>query len=392
MDQNRRLLIANQLSFGVLGAIEAAWAPMVPFVKMGMNLDDAQFGRLLLSMGIGSLCALPTVSPLISKFGPRLVAITGCIVLGLSLIGISFANHEWLLCLILAVFGASLIAIDVASNVNAVVVESIYKRPLMSGFHGGYSLGTIVGSMIMSLLLTAGLGIHLSSFLLFLIMTGVTLIGCRALFSDIKSFNAEHVKTSQNNSSSKQHKIPPVILVLGCLCFIMYGSEGALLSWSTVFATQNRGITPEVAGYFYAFFAVTMTVARYSGNKLVTSIGRRRTVVFGALMVATGFFITATVEHYTGMMIGFTIIGLGAGNIVPQLVSFTGTVPGIKVQSAISLINSLGYSGILLGPVIIGYVSKLSSLERSFELLGTAVFVVALVSFRLLKQNRNNQC
>ena len=116
MDQNRKLLISNQLSFGVLGAIEAAWAPMVPFVKMGMNLDDAQFGRLLLSMGIGSLCALPTVGPLISRFGPRLVAITGCIVLGLSLIGISFANHEWLLCLILAIFGASLIAIDVASN------------------------------------------------------------------------------------------------------------------------------------------------------------------------------------------------------------------------------------------------------------------------------------
>ena len=46
MDQNRKLLISNQLSFGVLGAIEAAWAPMVPFVKMGMNLDDAQFGRL----------------------------------------------------------------------------------------------------------------------------------------------------------------------------------------------------------------------------------------------------------------------------------------------------------------------------------------------------------
>ncbi len=389
MDQNRKLLISNQLSFGVLGAIEAAWAPMVPFVKMGMNLDDAQFGRLLLSMGIGSLCALPSVGPLISKFGPKLVAITGCIVLGLSLVGISFVNHEWLLCLILAIFGASLIAIDVASNVNAVVVESIYKRPLMSGFHGGYSLGTIVGSMIMSLLLTIGLGVHLSSFLLFLIMTGVTLVGCRALFTDIKSFNAEHVK-AENNTNAKHHKIPPVIIVLGCLCFIMYCSEGALLSWSTVFATQNRGITPEVAGYFYAFFAVTMTIARFSGNKLVTTIGRRRTVVFGALMVATGFFITATVEHYVGMMIGFTIIGLGAGNIVPQLVSFTGSIPGIKVQSAISIINSLGYSGILLGPVIIGYVSKLSSLERSFELLGIGVFVVVLVSFKLLKQNKNS--
>ena len=62
----------------------------------------------------------------------------------------------------------------------------------------------------------------------------------------------------------------------------------------------------------------------------------------------------------------------------------------LKVQSAISLINSLGYSGILLGPVIIGYVSKLSSLERSFELLGIAVFVVALVSFKILKQAKRS--
>lgn len=65
-------------------------------------------------------------------------------------------------------------------------------------------------------------------------MTGVTLIGCRALFSDIKSFNAEHVKAAQTTTNTKHHRVPPVILVLGCLCFIMYGSEGALLSWTTV--------------------------------------------------------------------------------------------------------------------------------------------------------------
>ncbi|MGN1281559.1 MAG: MFS transporter [Succinivibrio sp.] len=391
MKQDRAKLIANQLSFGILGAIEAAWAPMVPFVKGGMNLDDAQFGRLLLSMGVGSLCALPAVGPLISRFGPRIVAIAGCLSLGLSLVGISYTENQLLLCCILALFGASLIAIDVASNVNAVVLESIFKRPLMSGFHGGYSLGTIVGSMLMSLMLTVGFGIHLSSVILLVIMSTATFIGCKALISDVKTFNSEQVKEDEQKESGFAHfNIPPLVIVLGCLCFIMYGSEGALLSWTTVFATQNRGITPETAGYFYTFFAVTMTVARYSGNRLVSRIGRRRTVVFGAVMVASGFFVTAMVDHYSGMMIGFTIIGLGAGNIVPQLVSYTGTIRGIKVQSAISLINSLGYSGILLGPVIIGQISKMSSLERSFEVLGIAVFVVALVSFRILKNSRNS--
>lgn len=103
-------------------------------------------------------------------------------------------------------------------------------------------------------------------------------------------------------------------------------------------------------------------------------------------MVSLGFMITAIVPYSIGMMIGFSIIGLGAGNIVPQLVSFTGTVKGIRVQSAISLINAVGYSGILLGPVIIGHVSNMSSLECSFELLGAAVAVVALISFFLMKK------
>lgn len=390
MNQDRAKLYANQLSFGVLGAIEASWAPMVPFVKVGMQLDDAQFGRLLLSMGLGSLFALPAVGPLISRFGPRIVAISGSLLLGLSLVGISYTNSPLLLCFILAMFGASLIAIDVASNVNAVVLESIFNKPLMSGFHGGYSLGTIVGSMLMSLLLTVGLGIHLSSVLIFLIMSAITFIGFKALISDVKTFNSEHTSTEEENSQKRHLRIPPLVIVLGCLCFIMYGSEGALLSWTTVFATQNRGIAPETAGYFYTFFAVTMTFARYTGNRLVSKIGRRRTVVLGAMMVASGFFITAMIEHYSGMMIGFAIIGLGAGNIVPQLVSFTGTIRGIKVQSAISMINSLGYSGILLGPVIIGQISKMSSLERSFEVLGVAVFVVAVVSFKILKANRKS--
>ena len=61
----------------------------------------------------------------------------------------------------------------------------------------------------------------------------------------------------------------------------------------------------------------------------------------------------------------------------------------MKVQSAISLINALGYSGVLLGPVIIGHVSNMSSLEVSFEVLGAAVFAVAVISFFLLKVKKD---
>lgn len=383
---NKRMLLANKLAFGILGALEAAWAPMVPFVKSEMNLNDGQFGQLLLSMGLGSLIALPLVGPLVSRFGPKNIAIISGILLGLNLFGITVVDSPYLVAFMLALFGASLVSIDVASNINAVVVESIFKKPLMSGFHGGYSLGTLVGAMIVSMLLTLGLSVSMAALFMFISMSVLSLVSLQSLVSEIKTFNVENSVQTQDDGKHRKLRIPPVIVVLGILCFIMYASEGALLSWTTVFATQNRGIDPKTAGYFYTFFAITMTVARFTGNSIVAKFGRRLTVVTGAVMVSLGFMITAIVPYSVGMMIGFSIIGLGAGNIVPQLVSFTGTVKGIRVQTAISLINAVGYSGILLGPVIIGHVSNMSSLECSFELLGCAVAVVALVSFFLMKK------
>ena len=388
MADNKSKLISNQLSFCVLGAIEAAWAPMVPFVKSDLGLNDAQFGNMLFAMGVGSICALPGVGPLISKFGPRLVAFIGGIALGLSLVGISISDYALLLPILLAIFGASLIFMDVASNVNAVVVEKLFKRPLMSGFHGGYSLGTIIGALLMTLLLNMHLEITVSAVVVFIVMVGGMFIFCRSLECDVSAFN-EKQKQTDDHIQHKRFYIPPAILVLGLLCFIMYGSEGALLSWSTVFATQNRGIDPTVAGYFYLFFAVAMTSVRLLGNKIVTKFGRRKTVVTGAVAVCLGFVIAAIVVSQIGMMVGFALVGLGAGNIVPQLVSFTGSIKGMKVQSAISLINALGYSGVLLGPVIIGHVSNMSSLEVSFEVLGAAVFAVAVISFFLLKVKKD---
>ena len=360
MKKDSSMKLANQLSYGILGVLEAAWAPMVPYVKSGMNLDDAQFGQLLFSMGVGSLCALPVVGPLVNRFGPRAIAIISGVLMALALAVISFSDSKLMVSLMLGCIGASMIGVDVASSVNAIIVEKILKKPLMSGFHAGYSLGTIIGALTMSVMLSVGFNLSLSAVFLALVMGVMMVIGCQPLFND-------------------------VIIVLGLMCFIMYGSEGALLSWTTVFATQNRGISPEHAGYFYAFFAVSMTAIRFAGNRIVEKAGRRRTVVIGGLLVTLGFMLTAIIPHYAGIMIGLTLIGLGAGNIVPQVVSYAGLVKGIKISYAISLVNALGYCGTMCGPVIIGYVSKISSLEISFIVLALSVLAVAAASIKILK-------
>ena len=79
------------------------------------------------------------------------------LLMAFALLAIGMLLNVWLTGLMLVVFGACTIAIDVASNMNGVAIERKTKRSLMSGFHGGYSLGTLIGAGAMSVLFTLGI-------------------------------------------------------------------------------------------------------------------------------------------------------------------------------------------------------------------------------------------
>ena len=160
------------------------------------------------------------------------------------------------------------------------------------------------------------------------------------------------------------------------------------MGWSAIFVSEMRGVDVAYAGFFYTAFAVMMTVVRFLGDKIIDRLGQRRVVVYGALLVAAGFLLVTLIPHILTTSIGFALIGMGAANIVPQFISFASGIKGMAVQNTISIVNALGYSGILLGPVMIGFVAKHYGLHTSF--IGIAMFalVVAVVSAATLKRGK----
>jgi 3-oxoacyl-[acyl-carrier-protein] synthase II len=62
--------------------------------------------------------------------------------------------------------------------------------------------------------------------------------------------------------------IPPMVIVVGLLCFIMYASEGAVMGWSAIFVSQERGATiyAELAGYGMSSDAHHMTAPCEDGD------------------------------------------------------------------------------------------------------------------------------
>lgn len=361
---------ATRLIFLVSGFGMSAWAPMVPYAKARLGLDDAQLGLALLAFGGGSMLSMPFVGWLAHRVGNRTVIVASGLLMCLALPMLAAASGVAALAAALFYFGVMLGAVDVAMNAHAVDVERLDGGRLMSGFHGLFSVGGLSGAIAMSGLLAMGvpLGYAASAIGALLLATVLWLRG--DLLGD-----AAHAVEMQRKPPGMPH---PLAWLLGLLCFVSFLAEGAMLDWSAVFLREFRGVPPASAGLGYACFSVAMALGRLTGDRLVGRHGPTRAVCVGALLAATGFLLVAGIPHAAASLAGFVLIGLGASNIVPVLFSAAGRLPGTSPAIAIATATTLGYAGLLSGPALIGFVAHASSLPLAFAGVAGLLILVSL--------------
>ena len=357
---------STRIAFFIAGFAMSAWAPLVPLAKARANLSDGSLGLLLLGLGAGSILAMPLAGYLCARFGcRRVITVSGlliCLVLPLLA---SAATLPWLIAGVL-LFGAGMGGIDCAMNIQAVLVEKASERPMMSGFHGLFSVGGILGAAGMTALLALGL----SPLQAVLCVVAITLAAV------IKA--APHLLPYGNEKDGPLFAVPHgVVLFLGVLCFIVFLTEGAMLDWSGVFLVSERGLDSAYAGMGYAAFATAMTIGRLTGDRIVARMGGARVTILGGVCAAVGLAISLVVPHWSAALIGYALVGAGCSNIVPVLFTAVGRQTTMPQSAAIPAMTSLGYAGILVGPAFIGFVAHASALSVALAVLIVLLLFVA---------------
>ncbi|MDO7899940.1 MFS transporter [Pseudomonas citrulli] len=365
--------MSTRIAYLIAGVGIAAWAPLVPYAKVRANLDEGTLGLLLLCLGVGSILAMPISGALAARFGCRRVLTGGTILICLALPLLATMDALPWLVGALFLFGAGLGTVDSTVNLQAVIVERASGKTMMSGFHGMFSLGGIVGAAGVSALL----GLGLSPLGATLVVNALLLV---ALFKA-----APHLLPYGSESSGPAFAIPHgVVLFIGVLCFIVFLAEGAVLDWSAVFLATERGVATAYAGLGYAAFALTMTVGRLTGDAVVHRLGARRVIIYGGATAAAGFVLATVAPMWQAALLGYALVGAGCSNIVPVLYTAVGKQTLMPEAIAVPAITTIGYAGILAGPALIGFVAHGSSLSMAFGLLALSLVVVA-ASGKVLK-------
>jgi predicted MFS family arabinose efflux permease len=359
---------ATRLIFLTSGIGMASWAPMVPYAKARLGLDDADLGLVLLAFGGGSMVSMPLVGWLAHRYGNRKVIGVAGLMLCVAIPLLAIVPNAPALAAVLLYFGAMLGAVDVAMNAHAVEVERRDGRALMSGFHGLFSIGGLAGAAIMSVLLALGLTLRAGALAIALLLALIVLSQRSSLLPGVDDA-AER---------STAFRLPRgLVLLLGVLCFVSFLAEGSMLDWSAVLLRDFRGFSAASAGIGYACFSVAMAAGRLAGDRVVSRLGPVRTVRIGGGAAAIGFLLTAMAPWPAVSLLGFMLIGLGASNIVPVMFSAAGRLPGNPPAISIAAVTMLGYAGLLSGPALIGFMAHASNLPVALAVVAGLLLLVA---------------
>ncbi|HEX9169700.1 MAG TPA: MFS transporter [Roseiarcus sp.] len=359
--------LATRLAFLVAGFGVACWAPLVPFAKARLRVDDGALGLLLLCLGLGSVAAMLLAGAINARYGSRPIILVGGFGLAVLLPLLAVAGSPVSLGLTLLAFGAALGSLDVAMNIHAVEVERAAAKPLMSGFHALFSVGGFAGATLITFLISLNIAPIAST--LFASM----------LMAIAMAFAAPRLLRASYSEKAPLFVAPHgIVLLLAALALVMFLVEAAILDWSALLVTGKGLVSEARGGLGYSIFAIAMTAGRFSGDFVSARIGDRAILFWGGLATIGGLALVLTAPIASVAMSGFLLVGLGASNIVPVLFRGAGAQRVMPAGLAVAAITTAGYAGNLVGPAAIGFVAKAAGLPVAFWLLAALVGAVVL--------------
>lgn len=352
--------------FFIFGINVGLWATHIPIVQSRLDISPATLGLALLAAAAGSISGQPTLGVLMARLGSRLPAMILPVLAAIGTVLVIVSPAIWFLFLLAFAIGVLWGGMNVAMNTQASEIEVMRGKPTMSTFHAAASLGMLAGAILGGLVIGQGWG------------NGQGAAAVAAVAIVVAVFAAPHL--IHDEPCEKPAFVMPSrsVVGIGILAFLMFLLEGSMVDWSALYLTVEKGASPAWAAAGFAFFTAAMTLFRAIGNRIVAAFGPKNTVVFGGLLGAAGIFIAIAAPWPILAASGFFLVGVGAANIVPILMSTAAQTPGAPPSVSVGAVASMMTTGFLVGPPLIGFVSDAFGLSAGVAIMGLAGLAVAL--------------
>ncbi len=372
--------LAVSVAFFANGLMVGHWATKIPVLVERLGISEAVLGRLIILFGVGAVIALIAGAWMVTRIGSVAVVRWTSLMLVPSLVLITIAPNLTTTALAMLWLGMFLGAMDNAMNANGVGVEVALGKPVMSSYHGFWSLGGVAGGLTGGAMI-AWLGEMGHAIAVTGIVAALVAWAWRHYWQEPAAADPDLAATDTVRRRGLPRK--PGIYILGIVTLLAFAPEGTVIDWSALYLKDEMGAPLLVSGYAYAAFSATMATTRLLGDRLRGRFGDRVVFIAGGLLAGSGFIIAGNAGGFVTACLGFLVTGIGLANMVPVLFSTAGRYPGLAPSVAIAVITTFGYAGLLFAPAFVGMIAEAWSLALVFSGWGVIVAAVGLLAIAL---------
>jgi len=372
-----RIRFATAVYFFISGFGYSSWTSRIPGIKESLKLNDAHFGTLLFMMPVGLLVTMPFTGKLLDHYSSRTIMLIGTILYNIVLAMIGFSAYTWVLGILLFCFGSSRNLMNLSINAQAIGVQGLYTRSIMSSFHAIWSMAGFAGAAVGYLMVTLN------------IIPAWHLLGVSLLLSTLTLYFYKDILDQQPDHKHKRSmfRLPPKgMLVFSLICFTSMACENTMYDWSGIYIRQVLHGSEAVATIAFVVYMVAMTTGRFIGDRMADRFGIKRVLAASGILITCGFTITVFSYNIPITFIGYLFTGFGVSCVVPFVFGLAGKIPMSNPGAALASVSSLGYLGFLLVPPMIGYVAHASSLRVSFAIIAVMGILMVRLSTRIKMQ------
>ncbi len=365
--------LAISLLFLVHGLIEASWVSRIPAIQQKLHANTGALGLALLGSALGAIVSMPFTGWLLERFNSRTVIIVASLANCAALPLMALAPNTWFLLAALILYGAGGGAMDIAINAAGVEIDRIAPRPVMSSFHGLYSLGGMLGAFLGALIAREGV-----------LPKWHLLCAAAVLATTVVCIRPLLLSMPVQPSDATHFALPPrALLGIGALAFCILFGERAMADWTGIYLVR-LGASNAFAAAGFAIFSAAMTIGRFGGDWLIHRFGETRMLQYGSGFAAAGLTLGLATGTPGAGLLGFACIGAGFSFIVPILFRAGGRTPGISTGVGVAAVTTMGYMGFLTGPPIIGFAAQVTSLRAALALVAVLSGAVAFAAKPIL--------
>ncbi len=367
--------LAVNAVFLINGFIYANWIARLPRVQEIYHLDNQSLGLVLLFVSLGAISSMPFTGWLIHKNSSRSITLIGATVFCLLVPLIPLLPQVWQVRALFYLVGMSAGLLDVAMNAQAVLVEKKYQKPIMSSFHALFSVGMMLG---------AGSGALFAKFEVSLLVHFLTVVIVSLILVAWASRHLIRDKPQPANAEgSSGFRLPTkAILSVGIIAFCGMTGEGAIADWSSNYMENVARSNEALAPLALATFSLAMTIGRLFGDRVRENLGDRKLLVYSGCISFLGLAVALAFPVPYIIMLGFFVVGLGLATVVPIAYSTAGSAPGLPPGVGLSMVTTVGYSGFLFGPPIIGFLADWQTLRLALLFVALLFALMTFLSFR----------